>query len=202
MLDSISRIKRHLSHIREDRWHYKAFSLVWQKKSEGWIKKKACTYYWFYLPTSFLVIGILCAITAAVWAGGIFFGYRPKFKGGEDAPGSELFYPHKEWKNGKKIPFSPFEAIFAISLTCFAIWLPFWLIEGARQHMHSLKIAGAVGLVLFALGVFCYFFLKGWNASFIKHARGIARISLAKWWDKACPTLIVEKSEAAKADAS
>ncbi|MBI5045275.1 MAG: hypothetical protein HZC02_05100 [Candidatus Levybacteria bacterium] len=198
MFNPVSRLKKRLSHVREDRWHYQAFSMVWGRKAESWVKKKACTYYWFYLPTSFLAIGFLSILMVVIWAIGAFLGYRPKFRGGEDKPGSELFYPHKRWSNGKKMHVTPFEAVCVLFTAGFVFLGGLWIAD----NLYTVKLVGIGIACLLALGAFVYLFLKGWNVPVIKKTRGIASISASRFWGWACPTLIVEPSEANEAEES
>jgi hypothetical protein len=108
-------IKSRLAHVRETSWRYKIVTGIWARDS--YLDKpfkpnrtKACSFYWFYLPTSLLAWALwgiamtvffiaMIPITIFMWC----IGYKPNFIEPSNSPersGDTEWHPIKTVKEG------------------------------------------------------------------------------------------------------
>src|SRR4030065_1364841 len=163
-------LKDKLSHINAKTWHYQATLLIFGKKAEG----KACTYYWFKLPLSLIVLLIVAIIAVfflsirgliilLAW----FFGYR--FRGefldmDNGVTSSWSYTDYKERKNGSSYKIAPWELL----IFPFAVWLV-WLLAIVHPNI---GITILIGLgVLTAVTILIYFFTASLKFPLVVQAR-------------------------------
>lgn len=190
MLTLLSNVKNKLSHVKETTWHYKAVKSVWGWNTGG----KACTYYWFKLPSSFVVLGALMVLGAIITVISWFFGQTPTWIKPTDPEleyyhksSSYLFYPHGATSKGKRRHILPwwFGAAGGVILGIYYL--------AVMQPAIGLIVA-VVALAVLILGGAIYLLANNWDSPGLTNARA----NLKAAWDKACPPLeVVEEEQSA-----
>ena len=188
MLSLLSRVKDSLSHVKASTWHYKAVHEIWGwRANEG----KACTYYWFKLPTSLLALLMLIILGAIITVAAWFVGRTPTWFKTEDPYLTdykrELCYPYGYTSKGKKRHVMPWwfglVALFAGVFYYLAIANP--VVGLITISVIGSMIGGVLILALLVFGI-----TKNWNTPGAANAR--AKVKTA--WDRACPPLVVVKN--------
>lgn len=181
MVNPFSWLKYRLSHVRENSWHFQAARGIWEHRAYG----KACTYYWFKLPSALFLWFVMCFFFVLVCVVGAFFGFVPTlFPASEEMrhhQRSGAFYPYKTLPNGKRFRVAPWEIVAGI---CF-IFVVYYL------AMVDQALGLWVGEALLAFIAFCVFIFvisKGWVSPPIRNAR----LSLKAALSGVCPDLEVE----------
>lgn len=186
MLNPLSWLKHRLSHVRESSWHFQLVKEIWKA---GAYDSKACSYYWFKIPSSLLLLclGILIMGLIIIVAG--FLGFvptvfetkSPLMRSRKDG----VFYPYKTLPSSKRLPIAPWE-IAAMIVVLYGIYdlavidqqLGFWVMS--------------VGMSLTALAMVVYLIYKIWRLSFFVNLRSKAGFSASQTWDGVCPKLVVD----------
>lgn len=160
----IKTLKERFSHISPDSWHYQLVAAVWEYRLEG----KACSYWWFKLPSSVLAGLVLLLFWICLAIGATFLGHLPNIKEVDT-------FPYKILPNGKRYPLAPWEVFVVAALLVFVNYL-IW-----RDENFLLKLGLAAG----ATALIVLLFLTA------RHLHPIANLAKSGW-NKACPTLTVD----------
>src|SRR5689334_5110592 len=108
------RIKRRLSNISANSWHYRLATAA--NDSLKYRKVKACKYYWWILPSSVVKLAVIYLIGAIIIGGGWLLGYhyKPESDSGEEESYNReenLFYPKKQKRDGTRNRIDPWQLI-------------------------------------------------------------------------------------------
>ncbi len=182
-MNPISWLKYHLSHIKEESWHFQITKTVWGINA---YTGHACTYVWLRLFPALFMMGIMFSFVLAICVFLAFFGFvftlfEPKSDSTERYR-DNFVYPHRMLPNGKKIPIAPWQ-IAVIGLVLY-----FGIQKTDVAITAVIYTAVAIATVL-AVGVIGYIIVKSWNTPILTAGRNIISSS----WDKVCPTLVVER---------
>jgi hypothetical protein len=183
----LARIKAHFSTVSTNAWHYRVTTAVWKpQRING---SKACSYYWFKLPTSILAIPLALVATVfmvilagVILVGGWFTGNIPTFMGGAESVErpENGFYPYKTWPSGKRMRVLPWEVVAPIVLLGGIYYCSF-------DKPDIGKVVGLVVVGLLLLSGILYAISSNWKSSAIQYQRGKVKSA----WDKVCPQLTV-----------
>lgn len=185
----LSALKYNLSHIPQDslRWQ-----LVTKALGKRRAKGKACNFYWFKLPASIIWLFLvtlynisLRVLSRALTVGAAWFaGYdfeEPFFDFSIDTLGDH-YREYKQRADGSYRPFAPYQIV----LPLLTAWLLYYLIFTNP----SLGITVALWTSRAAIFVLTIFLIAlGSKNPDVKKAKMRAKAA----WNKACPTLEVQK---------
>jgi hypothetical protein len=203
----LSMVKYHLSHVSASSLHYRLVESFWKRRAAS---SKACSYYWFKLPTSLLAAGFLVLIGALVVLVGIligvlmvFCGFWPTVGMNEDKwPAPTFFdkrarevrermsYGYKRLYNGREIPVAPWQLVAGASVL-YGLYFSFVTHGSTVGNSIANDVLPIVLLALGAimiLGVFFFCVSRTWKLGVARQARANVRAA----WDRACPQLVVE----------
>jgi len=189
VINPFSWLKHRLSHPKENSLHFQATKTFWSNNTYG----KACTYYWFKLPTALLLWTVACIFLFVGSVIGAFFGFVSSlFEPGEERlrwyHKTQWFYPYKTLPSGRRIPVAPWE-IAVIVAVCYAIYYLALVDQGAGK----VSLLVLVGVAVFCSIVFAI--SKSWRHPLLVGTRsGVSRSwNMARAaWNKVCPELEVE----------
>ncbi len=194
-----------MSHISDTQLHYKIIK-PWYTID----KTKACSYWWFKLPTSLLgwaVLGVLAAFFCLV---GLFIGYVPAYFGSaqqkEHLAHGDLFLEYKELPGGYRVRFAPWELILMALFVwgCFALVIDQRLFGGISYVSGGFvsllpDLISALLILVLATAIFAFVVLSAYKIWGLRIWRRGCSLLVAKW-DALCPTLVVEHKGKKKED--
>lgn len=200
MLGSIFRplfwLKNYLSHVRETSWHYRFVYDLWGRNTQG----KACTYYWFKLPSTFIVTVFVFTLVGFFSLLAWCFGFVPTWFETEDPflkrymldrteyRGEPSFYPYGYTSKGKKRHIYPWQLILIAGVVALVYYLAF--VNTTFGVILGILLGGLLGGCVL-LGITVFLIVQGWKTKAAKRAGSKLKVA----WDKVCPPLIVVPSE-------
>jgi len=186
----VNNLKNRFSHVSADSWHWELTETFLGEKAQG----KACTYYWFKLPLALTLyaITVICAVLqfacrAVFIAMAWFLGFRFRGKVFGDVTDDRNYQKYKVRRDGSKSRFAPWELIL-IPISAWWFWLAAIVYPDVGKAMLLALVIATI------LTVLIYFVTKGWKYPPIVKARA----SVDTVWAKACPPLVIEKTETKK----
>lgn len=177
----ITPLKERLSHINEASWHYQAVKSMWPRKVTH--NPKSCKYWWWYVPSALLIMGFIYAFGGIIWLFSGFAGFRMKFEDNPGPQGSDMFYPYKENKKGRKVLIAPWE----VAVVLLVLFVLYSMVQSPAIALWGLNAVGILAVLVAVL----FILFRGWKSQISRDIRMI----IAAWWDKACPALIVYSSQ-------
>ena len=175
-------LKRRLSRVREDSWHYRLTAQLWDNDEKKLSRSKACTYYWVKLPSTMIAASLFFgAIFILVMPLGWIAGFRPVIDE------HDLFLPYKTTKSGKKRLVAPWQVL----LVGLALGSLYYLAL-INQSAGMIALVVSVGIVMIALlAVLLWKLFASRYARWFYHKTGYL-------WGYFCPQLtVIPKDEEA-----
>ena len=175
----LRRMKDWLSCVRKTSWHYQ---LV---KDWGRMRNKTCAYYWMSVPGALvrlmavLIVGFIATVL------GWFLGFTADFEGSSRSG----FLGYKTDKKGNRRLFAPWEIASFILLAYGVVraW-PFFLQAAHLGRLYGIYVLAGAGGAVALYGILRLVFFPAVFGS-IRFAVGLRA---RKFYEKACPDLIVE----------
>lgn len=189
----VSWLKNYLSHVRETSWHYRFVEGLWGRNTQG----KACTYYWFKLPSTFVAYILIMVILGLVSFFSWCVGYIPTWFDTKDEYltswkngvysryySEQSFYPYGYTTKGKKRHIFPWQLITLAAIGGVIYWLGF---ADRSLGLAVVVFSGMVLGLIVIVGLLAFLITKGWRTKAARNAGS----GLKAAWDKVCPPLVV-----------
>lgn len=162
-MNALNKLKRRMSTINQESWHYRLTSKVYGTENSPYKPKKACAYWWLAVPTSpfvALLLAVVVVMFAVVFVSvfslmsgiAIFFGFWPK-KILAPSPEDNHGYKRRPTLIGnskrqvRRVRVAPWE----VAVVVLALSLPFWAFDisdiGESYYLWILRIFGVLGIL-------------------------------------------------------
>jgi len=187
----ITKLKYRLGHVSDKSWHWKVTEFVYGRRAQG----KACTYYWFKVPTSVIAYAALAAVASVLQGVRILyivvawiFGYRfigKLFDLDDEITCQRNFTDYKERPDGTRFRFAPWEYL----LLPLSVWVLGTLIFEYFDMTVKIIAWLVATSVVFSVATLTLFILSAvWqHPPFVR-----ARARAVSAWNRACLPLVVE----------